>query len=302
MSYAAHLATAYCVAALLALSANLVVGYCGMVSLAHAALFGVGAYAYGVAMVGWGFPIAVCVSLGILASTILAVMLGQAANRFKGDQFLLVSLVLQVLVFEIIRNSNESEAPLGSWANLTHGPYGIKGIAPLVDPRLLPGLALAFLGAAAALSWAILSTPFGRLLKAIRDDEWAVQSLGRNVQAARRQAFAVAGAIAALAGILYSVQMTYLDPSIATVDESVLILSMLIIGGSGNRLLGPLCGALVFVGLPEVLRLVNIPGWLHDVGARGVDASNLRLLAFGILLVLIVHLRPQGLAGSYRLQ
>jgi ABC-type branched-subunit amino acid transport system permease subunit len=129
------------------------------------------------------------------------------------------------------------------------------------------------------------------VLKAIRDDEWVARSLGKDVSRAHRQAFFVSGVFAGAAGVLYALQMTYLDPSIAGIDESVLILGMVIIGGSGNRVLGPLCGALVFVGLPEVLRLFELRN-------LGVDPSNVRLLIFGLFLVLIVHKRPRGLAGA----
>ncbi len=300
MTYVAHLITVFCIAALLSLSANLVVGYCGLVSLAQAAFFALGAYAYAVALVAWNLPFGVAVLLAIFISAIVSVLLGMSADRFKGDQFLLVSLVLQVLVFSILRNWAAPNAPVGSWSNLTNGPYGIEGV-----PRHSMGgmsfdqewaraiFAVAVLGVASALSWVALSSPFGRLLKSMRDDEWVTKSLGKNVPSVRRQAFGLSGVFAGAAGVLYAMHMTYVDPSIGSLNESILVLGMLIIGGSGNRVLGPVCGAFVFVALPEILRLLDV---------KWVDPSNARLLIFGLLLVIMIHLRPQGIAGDYRLK
>jgi branched-chain amino acid transport system permease protein len=300
MTYLAHLITIFCIAGLLSLSANLVVGYCGLVSLAQAAFFALGAYAYAVALVAWNWPFGVAVLFAIFISAIVSVLLGMSSDRFKGDQFLLVSLVLQVLVFSIVRNWVASDAPVGSWSNLTNGPYGIKGV-----PRYsVMGMSfdqewvravfrVAILAVASVLSWVVLSSPFGRLLKSMRDDEWVAKSLGKNVPSVRRQAFGLSGVLAGAAGILYTMHMTYVDPSIGSLDESILVLSMLIIGGSGNRVLGPLCGAFVFVSLPEILRLLDV---------RWIDPSNARRLIFGLLPVIMIHLRPQGIAGDYRLK
>jgi len=107
--------------------------------------------------------------------------------------------------------------------------------------------AVAVLGVASALSWVALSSPFGRLLKSMRDDEWVTKSLGKNVPSVRRQAFGLSGVFAGAAGVLYAMHMTYVDPSIGSLNESILVLGMLIIGGSGNRVLGPVCGAFVCV-------------------------------------------------------
>ena len=128
MTYLAHLITIFSIAALLSLSVNLVVGYCGLVSLAQAAFFALGAYAYAVALVAWDWPFGIAALLAIFVPAVVSVLLAMSADRFKGDQFLLISLVLQVLVFSIIRNWVASDAPVGSWSNLTNGPYGIKGV------------------------------------------------------------------------------------------------------------------------------------------------------------------------------
>ncbi|MGR8933520.1 MAG: branched-chain amino acid ABC transporter permease [Gammaproteobacteria bacterium] len=147
-------------------------------------------------------------------------------------------------------------------------------------------------GLCAIILWRLKSSPWGRLLLAMREDELAARGLGKNTRLAKVQAFAVAGAMAAVAGALYAAYVRYLDPSSASLDESILMLSMVIVGGLGN-FRGPLVGAAILVGLPEVLRFIDLPD---------AQAANLRLLIYGLLLVLLMHLRPQGIAGNYRMQ
>jgi branched-chain amino acid transport system permease protein len=142
------------------------------------------------------------------------------------------------------------------------------------------------------MTWLFSSSPWGRLLKAMRDDELAARGLGKNIRLVKVQAFAVACGMVAVAGTIYASYVSYIDPSIASLDESILMLCMVIVGGGGN-FRGPLVGALVLLSIPELLRFVNIPD---------VMAANIRLMVYGLLLVLMMHFRPQGLAGEYRLE
>jgi len=128
---------------------------------------------------------------------------------------------------------------------------------------------------------------------AARDDDLAARSLGKNVDGARARAFAISCGIAGAAGALYASQVTYVDPSMASLNESVLLLCTILIGGSGNRLAGPLAGAFTWLAIPELLRFFSV---------SVADASNIRLLLFGALLIVIIHLRPQGIAGVYRIE
>jgi branched-chain amino acid transport system permease protein len=126
----------------------------------------------------------------------------------------------------------------------------------------------------------------------MRDDELAVRGLGKPVHLLKLQAFAIACGSAGVAGALYAAYVRFVDPSLASVDQSILILSMVVVGGVGN-FRGPLIGAAVLLAIPEVLRFVHIPQ-----SAIG----EIRLVAYGLLLVTLVHVRPQGIAGRYRLQ
>jgi branched-chain amino acid transport system permease protein len=127
------------------------------------------------------------------------------------------------------------------------------------------------------------------VLHAIRDDEVFAKSLGKNTLRARVSAFAVSAGLAATAGSLYAHYVTYIDPTSFTVNESILILSMVILGGAGSRL-GPLAGAAVLVFLPEGLRMA---------GFSTPTAANLRQIAYGSLLVVMMLFRPRGLVGCY---
>ena len=299
MNYLLHLLVYFDIYAIVALSLNLIVGYCGLLTLAHAGYYAIGGYACALLMltVGWGFLPALLA--GALLSAVASLAVSLPAWRLRGDFFVLASLAVQTLIFSTLYNWSSAEAPLGSWENLTNGPFGLTGIP---RPRLfgweISGtfsyavFATGIAGLCGFMLWRLKSSPWGRLLLAMREDELAARGLGKNTRLAKVQAFAIASAMAAVAGSLYAAYVRYLDPSSASLDESILMLSMVIVGGLGN-FRGPLVGAATLVGLPEILRFLALPD---------AQAANLRLLIYGLLLVLMMHLRPQGIAGDYRMQ
>lgn len=299
MNYFLHLLIYLNIYVILALSLNLVVGYCGLLTLAHAGYFAIGAYTYALATMklGCGFIPASLLAIGMAGLFSLAISL--PAWRFKGDFFVMVSLAVQALIFSLLYNWFSPDSQPGSWRNLTNGPFGLAGISK----PAIGGIKFATIGSVAALSTviALLSagmvrllvfSPWGRLLKAMRDDELAARGLGKNTRLAKIQAMAMACAFASVAGAIYSSYVSYVDPSNASLDESILMLSMVLVGGVGN-FRGPLVGAVVLLAIPELLRFAHF---------TDAVAANVRLLAYGGLLVMMAHLRPQGLAGDYRLE
>lgn len=299
MNYFLHLLIYFDIYLIVALSLNLVVGYCGLLTLAHAGYYAVGAYAYALLALnlGWGFVPAT------LAGAILAAVLSLAVSlpswRLKGDFFVLASLAVQALIFSALYNWSSSDAPLGTWHNLTNGPFGIAGIPrPSFfgwSPSGMVGFAVfaSIVAAVCALVLARLkNSPWGRLLVAMREDELAARGLGKNTRLAKVQAFAISCGMVAIAGALYAGHVRYIDPSSASLDESILMLSMVIVGGLGN-FRGPVVGAAVLILLPEALRFLALPD---------AQAANLRMLIYGLLLVLMMHFRPQGIAGKYRME
>jgi branched-chain amino acid transport system permease protein len=135
-------------------------------------------------------------------------------------------------------------------------------------------------------------SPWGRLLKAVRDDRVVVAGLGKDPGRVEQKAFAISCALGAVAGVLYAGYASFVEPSAASLDHSILMLSMVLIGGAGT-FQGAITGAAILILFPEVLRLVDIPGPL---------AANVRLLVYGCLLIVLVHFRPQGIAGEYRVE
>jgi branched-chain amino acid transport system permease protein len=130
------------------------------------------------------------------------------------------------------------------------------------------------------------------MLKVIRNNDLAALGLGKNIRLSKIQAIAIACGMVAISGSIYSCYASYMDQSSASLYESILMLCMVLVGGVGD-FRGPIIGALVLLAIPEVLRIAHFPDAI---------AANIRLLAYGWLLVLMARFRPQGLAGEYRLE
>lgn len=289
MNYLLHLLIYLDIYLIVAMSLNLLIGYGGLLQVAHAAYYGLGAYVTALVMVhlGWGFLPAVGVAM--LVASFLSLAVSVPAWRFRGDFFVMVSLVVQSGAYTLFYN----------WVSLTNGPFGLAGIP---RPQIL-GFSFKSLPEVALLSTVVavitilvlrilLDSPWGRLLKVMRDDELAARNLGKNTRLIKLEAFIIACAVVAVAGGLYAAYVSYIDPSSFTLNESILMLSMVIVGGTGN-IRGPLVGASVLVAIPEILRFVQIPDAI---------AANVRLMLYGMLLIIMAHFRPQGLAGVYRLE
>lgn len=289
MSYVANLFIYLNIYAVLALSLNLVTGYTGLVNLSHAAFFGIGAYVASMAMIhlGWGFLPSM--ALAVVAAGVLSLAISLPSLRFASSYFVISSLAVQSLTFSILYN----------WTRVTRGPYGLSGIpSPTFFGWEASSVeAMAVVSAAAAVLcglvlYGVLRSPWGRLLKAIRDDELAARGLGKNARRAKIQANAIACGMAAVAGTLYASYVGFIDPTSFTLEESILLLSMVLIGGTGN-VRGPIVGAAVTMGIREGLRFLEIPDPV---------APHVRAMAYGLLLIVIAHHRPQGIAGEYRFQ
>ena len=286
MNYLCHIAVMINIYVILSLSLNLIVGVGGMMSLCHAAFYGIGAYIGALVMVNCGWSFFPALLLAVPGTVLLSLVISYPSLRLKGDYFVLGSLGFQSIVFIILFN----------WVDVTRGPFGISGIpAPNLFGFTIQGLPMWFVFSTilmlicVLLISLIMYSPFGRTLKAIRDDEIASGSLGKNIPWFKIRTFALAAAFAAVAGMMYAGYMRYIDPTSFTIMESVFILSIIIIGGAGN-LQGPIIGAIVLVTLPELLRFVGMPDAV---------AANMRQVIYGLAMILLIRWRPQGLLGEY---
>lgn len=286
MNYLLHLLITIGLYAILAMSLNLIVGYAGLTSLCHAAFSGIGAYATSLLMVKVGIGFLPSLVLAMTLASLLSILIAVPATRMRGDLFVLATLGFQVIVFSVLYN----------WTSLTNGSYGLSGI-PVANvlgfsinsrPRFLVLLGLLG-GLCALLMRRIVHSPFGRVLRALREDEHAANALGKNVPVFKLTAFALGASGAALAGGLAAIYTRYVDPTSFTLMDSIFLLSIVVIGGAGS-LTGPVTGAVLMLLIPESLRFFAVPVAI---------AANVRQIIYGLLLIVLMRMRPRGIHGEY---
>jgi branched-chain amino acid transport system permease protein len=285
--YFLSVATLIAIYSILSVSLSLLVGHTGIFSMAHAALFGVGAYTYAVLTVqyGWGPgpALLVAVLLAALAGAVMAI----PSLRVSGDYFLVASFALQVVAGSVFEN----------WTSVTGGTGGIPGIQRPTIGALDFGDSGAFLGLCvvvallvAAVSLWLVRSPYGRMLHVVRDDEVVAATLGKPVRFAKVSVTVLSGAFAGLAGVLYAQYLLYLSPGTFEVATSVSIITMVVLGGM-TSVVGSVIGAAVIVLIPELLGQLDI---------ASSAAGPLEQVLFGLLLILLMFVRPQGLLGGSR--
>lgn len=288
MEYIIHLLILIAIYGILSVSLNLVVGYAGLLSVTHAAFYGLGAYATAIMMARQGMGFFSSVAVGMVVSGSMALLIGIVLSKFKGDYYALVSFGFNIIMFSIFLN----------WQELTRGPLGIPGIGKPVLFDISFASNAAFFGLAAALcmfayciAHFITSSSFGRALKAIREDEQAISVFGYRTPHFKLVIFVIAAMMASVAGSLFASYISFIDPSTFTLNESVFILAIIILGGLAS-LRGSFLGAVCLIILPELLRFVGFPS---DV------AAQMRQVAYGLILIILMMYRPQGLIGEYKL-
>jgi branched-chain amino acid transport system permease protein len=270
--------------AVLAISTNLMVGIIGIFSVAQAAIMGIGAYIYAIcAMNGLDFATSALIAVSVCA--IFNIITSLPALRLAGDYFVVTSFGIQIIASAIFIN----------WAGVTGGASGIPGVpAPtlfgfVADTNsefiVISTLALVL---AATIFWLMMRSVYGRMLNAIRLDEIAAAAAGRDVLRAKLGVSAVSGGLAAMGGVLFASYFSYIDPSSFEIHVSVLFLTMLVVGGA-RTLVGSILGPLVILAIPQLLALIELPSTM---------VGPMRQLAYGVILVAFMLLRPQGIAGQ----
>jgi branched-chain amino acid transport system permease protein len=270
-----------CLYAVLALGLNVVVGFAGLLDIGYVAFFGIGSYVYAfLASPHFGIHLPFLVALPIVVATtaVSGVVIGAPTLRVRGDYLAMVTLGFGEIVYLLLVNLDR---PI----DITGGPSGIIGVDPPSFAGLTPAsnaeyyfLFLAFLALAVLISMRLRDSRIGWAWQAIREDEVAAQAMGVNVFVAKLQAFAIGASFAGVGGCLLASWQHSVFPANFMFTESINILAMVILGGMGN-LLGVILGAVLIVALPEVFR----------------EFEEYRLLAFGLMLMVLMVFRPQGL-------
>ncbi|HEY0295507.1 MAG TPA: branched-chain amino acid ABC transporter permease [Bordetella sp.] len=275
--YGTRLLNAALVAAVAVLGLNFVFGYAGLISLGHAAFVGVGAYTVALLTTAIGVNSWVAVPCAVVLSALSAFVTGWILLRIKGHYLALATLGLNVS-FTIVASN---------WMALTGGSNGVAGIPTLSlagielgDERRFYWFALAVLALLTWLAARIRGSYAGRAMVAVRDDEIATAMSGLAIARVKVAAFTLGGAYAGVAGCLFAFHMKFVSPDDFNFSHSITYLSMLIVGGEGT-LLGSILGAVGVTLLPEVLR----------------GLGNAYLLVFGLLVLLVLAVLPNGLAG-----
>lgn len=257
-----------------------------MLSIAHAAFYGVGAYTTALMALKLGTPFVLNLICSVALSVLMGALVGIPSLRIRDDYFVIATFAFQVIAFSVLNN----------WVSFTGGPMGLPGIPQPIILGIKVSSRWQFLALVGfftllvvGISRAIVRSPMGRVLKAIREDEVFTSAAGKDVAANKIAIFVIGAGLASVAGVMYAYYISFIDPTSFTIMESIFIISIVIIGGAGS-IWGPVVGAALLVILPEALRFIGMPSSV---------AANMRQIIYGALLVIFMIWRPKGLLGQF---
>ncbi len=297
--------------ALLALGLNIVVGFAGLLDLGYIAFFAVGAYCYALLAsphFGLHLPFWVILPISALVACCFGVLLGAPTLKLRGDYLAIVTLGFGEIVRVFLNN-------LSRPINITNGPQGISRIDPFAigdlkfntTDRLL-GLTisgpmkyyyilLVVLLLAIVVNIRLQNSRIGRAWEAIREDEIAARSMGINTTRMKLLAFAMGASFGGVAGGIFAAIQQFISPESFVLVESIMVLSMVVLGGMGN-IWGVIAGAVLLSFVPEILRYTVSPVQQALFGKALIEPEVIRMLLFGLALVAMMLYRPAGLFPS----
>ena len=296
--------------ALAAVGLNLQFGYAGLLNFGHVASAMVGAYGAAV-VVDSGGSLWVGIAVGVLAAGLLGLLMGMPTLRLRAD-YLAIATISVAEIIRVVINSTRTQS-------VTGGPIGITGVAAdfyAINP-IPPGrygwgsltynqntlftmiVGWTVVALACTLIWSLTRSPWGRLLKAVREDEEATRALGKNVFAMKLQAFVIGSVIGGMAGILFTFDGGFVKPDFFLAQTTFNWYLVVILGGVAT-VFGPPLGAMVFwlaIALFNNLltQAIGRDGWWF---LESTDTGAIRYVAVGVAVVLLLVFRPQGLLGN----
>lgn len=309
---------------LLALGLNIVVGYAGLLDLGYVAFYAVGAYSLGLlasphlgetfAALQSGFPRGVVpwvwlvIPIGALLAAVAGVILGTPTLKLRGDYLAIVTLGFGEIIRVFVNN-------LDSPVNITNGPKGISQIQStklfgfdLARTHEIFGfdissvtfyyyLFLALVIFSVVVCYRLERSRIGRAWMAIREDEIAAKAMGINTRNLKLLAFGMGATFGGMSGVLFATFQGFISPESFSLQESIMIVAMVVLGGIGH-IPGVILGALLLSALPEVLRWVSGMFDLQLITGGRLDAAILRQLLIALAMIVIMLLRPRGLWPS----
>ena len=297
--------------ALLSLGLNIVVGFAGLLDLGYIAFYAVGAYTYALLAsphFGLHLPIWVILPIGAALAGFLGVLLGTPTLKLRGDYLAIVTLGFGEIIRVFMNNLSQP-------FNLTNGPQGITGIDPVTigsvnfrqtdtflgldwtGPIKYYYLLLVFLVVIMVVNLRLQNSRIGRAWQAIREDEVAAKAVGINTTKVKLLAFAMGASFGGISGGIFSAIQGFISPESFVLIESIMVLAMVVLGGMGN-VYGVVLGAILLSFVPEILRYTVEPVQHAVFGKMLVEPEVIRMLLFGLALVLVMRLRPAGLWQS----
>ncbi len=289
MEYILHIAILCLIYILFASSLNLELGYAGLYNFGHVGFFAMGAYCSALVTTEVGYPVWMGLICAMAAPALVGLLFAWPVLRLTGDYFGIASLAFAEMIRLVLLNER--------W--LTRGPMGIPGI-PQIEMLGMSGTLTTLFGALLAVLLAlavlriILLSPFGRTLKLIREDECVARTFGKNVVSFKIRTIAIGSALGGLAGGLWAHYIGYISPNDFTLQLTVLVLLCVVLGGRGT-MIGPIVGSLLVVIVGEGLRFLPLPT------SMTAGVAHIQSMLFGLVLVLLMLRRPQGIIAETRL-
>ena len=296
---------------LLSLGLNIVVGFAGLLDLGYIAFYAVGAYVYALLAsphFGLHLPWWMILPIGAFVACVFGILLGTPTLKLRGDYLAIVTLGFGEIVRIFMNNLSDP-------VNITNGPKGLATIDSIkmfgVDfgnntqfgDFVLSGtikyyfFLLVIMMIVIVINFRLQNSRIGRAWEAIREDEMAARAMGINTMRIKLLAFAMGASFAGVAGGMFAAIQGFISPESFVLTESVMVLSMVVLGGMGN-IWGVVLGAILLSFVPEVLRYTVEPAQMALFGKMWIEPEVLRMLLFGFAMVLMMLFRPAGILPS----
>jgi len=300
----------YCLAAI---GLNVHFGYTGLLNFGQAAFMAVAAYAMASFVATWGLSLWLGIATGLLLTVVLALILGVPTLRLRADYLAIVTIAAAEIIRQTVGSVTLKPTFGGqdglqsnfvrSFRELSfiHGDIDLGPFHWSANDAWIMFVGWSLVAISCLIVWALMRGPWGRVLKAIREDEDAVRSLGKNVYGYKMQSLMIGGVLGGLGGIMYGLYKNAVIPTDYATDTTFFAFTVLLVGGSA-RVFGPVLGAVLFWGLlsglgkffTEAARHGVMPEWLMSEE----QASLVRFVILGLALMLLMIYRPQGILGD----